>query len=202
MNVGFVEALNTDPTFDCFILHDVDMLPEHERNDYSCPPQGKARHLSWLIDIWDYKFVPYHLRKAHVYTVLLFIRPMYKGYAGGVTAISTKDFVRLNGFSNQFWGWGAEDDDFYRRMVTQNIDLTRKGENDPLAAEYAKYRTLYHKQAKITDERIRTFNKTKGVDNIVWDGINSLKYRKEHVQLKPYYVHVVVQLQSDGDATN
>ena len=55
MNVGFVEALSSDPTFDYIILHDVDMLPEHERNDYSCPHDTMPRQMAYLVDIWDYE---------------------------------------------------------------------------------------------------------------------------------------------------
>ena len=52
MNVGFVEALKMR-AFDCFIFHDVDLLPEDERNVYSCPVQ--PRHMSVAVDIFKYK---------------------------------------------------------------------------------------------------------------------------------------------------
>jgi hypothetical protein len=31
MNIGFVEGLNFD-SFDCFVFHDVDLLPEDDRS--------------------------------------------------------------------------------------------------------------------------------------------------------------------------
>lgn len=52
MNVGFVEALKMKP-FDCFIFHDVDLLPEDDRNLYTCPEQ--PRHMSVAIDKFKYK---------------------------------------------------------------------------------------------------------------------------------------------------
>jgi len=32
MNIGFQEALYLDPDFKCFIFHDIDLLPEDDRN--------------------------------------------------------------------------------------------------------------------------------------------------------------------------
>ena len=42
-NVGFVEAMKAYD-WDCFIFHDVDLLPEDDRNLYTCPDQ--PRHMS------------------------------------------------------------------------------------------------------------------------------------------------------------
>lgn len=41
-NIGFVEALKLD-AFDCFIFHDVDLLPENSANIYKCVNQ--PRHM-------------------------------------------------------------------------------------------------------------------------------------------------------------
>ncbi|KAI4502895.1 hypothetical protein M0802_001939 [Mischocyttarus mexicanus] len=53
MNVGYVEALK-ERTFDCFIFHDVDLLPEDDRNLYTCPEQ--PRHMSVAVDKFRYKY--------------------------------------------------------------------------------------------------------------------------------------------------
>jgi predicted glycosyltransferase involved in capsule biosynthesis len=42
---------------------------------------------------------------------------MYYNYAGGVIAINRENFQRINGYSNSYWGWGNEDDDFSARFV-------------------------------------------------------------------------------------
>jgi beta-1,4-galactosyltransferase 1 len=39
----------------------------------------------------------------------------YVSLVGGVFAISVDQFLQVNGYSNLFWGWGAEDDDMYHR---------------------------------------------------------------------------------------
>lgn len=35
---------------------------------------------------------------------------------GGVIALTPAAYRKINGFSNMFWGWGGEDDDFFQRM--------------------------------------------------------------------------------------
>lgn len=47
-------------------------------------------------------------------------RLRYKGYFGGVTALTRDQFRQVNGFSNTYWGWGGEDDDLRIRWIQQN----------------------------------------------------------------------------------
>lgn len=54
MNVGFNEAKKKFD-FDCFVFHDVDLIPENDRNDYGCP--SSPRHMSAAIDKFEYKYV-------------------------------------------------------------------------------------------------------------------------------------------------
>lgn len=46
---------------------------------------------------------------------LLCCRLPYAGYFGGVSGLSKKQFLKINGFPNEYWGWGGEDDDIYNR---------------------------------------------------------------------------------------
>ena len=70
MNVGFVEAMK-DHNWTCAIFHDVDLLPEDDRNLYSCPDQ--PRHLSVAVDKFKYRLP-------------------YKGIFGGATAVRADQF--------------------------------------------------------------------------------------------------------------
>lgn len=54
-NVGFLEAKKLYD-YDCFVFHDVDLIPEDDRNLYSCPLE--PRHMSVAIDDQGYKYVP------------------------------------------------------------------------------------------------------------------------------------------------
>ena len=55
MNVGYVEALKTKQTFDCFYLHDVDLVPEDDRHSYACPEESRPRQMAVLVSSFDYK---------------------------------------------------------------------------------------------------------------------------------------------------
>lgn len=54
MNVGFTEALKSNE-FDCFIFHDIDLIPLDDRNLYTCPDQ--PRHMSVAVDSLGFKWV-------------------------------------------------------------------------------------------------------------------------------------------------
>ena len=41
--------------------------------------------------------------------------------------------LQANGFSNTFWGWGAEDDDFARRLDENHFKVYSTGCLQPLA---------------------------------------------------------------------
>ncbi len=55
MNIGFLESLRLSASkWDCFIFHDVDLIPEDERNIYSCPEL--PRHMSSAVSTFDYNY--------------------------------------------------------------------------------------------------------------------------------------------------
>ncbi|KAF1744693.1 hypothetical protein MXB_2864, partial [Myxobolus squamalis] len=89
-NVAYKE-INLIDHFDCLVFHDIDTFPMHLLNRYDCPSS------------------PRHLRT-------IYISAPYKSYTGGVTTVSSHQFVSVNGFSNFYWGWGLEDDDLFKRF--------------------------------------------------------------------------------------
>ena len=110
------------------MFHDVDLLPEDDRNLYTCPQQ--PRHMSVAVDKFKYKLP-------------------YKQIFGGVAAIRTDQFKRLNGFSNLFWGWGGEDDDMSKRIHYRKLKIIR------YRAEIARYTMIKHKQQPVNKDRAK-----------------------------------------------
>jgi hypothetical protein len=89
MNIGFVESLKDSNNYwECFALHDVDAIPENERNMYSCPFDN-PRHMAVQRSTRNYEL-------------------KYETYFGGVTLMTKEQFKKCNGFSNLYFGWGME----------------------------------------------------------------------------------------------
>lgn len=70
MNIAFVQALKSDPTLGCFVFHDVDLIPEDDRNMYSCPEQ--PRHMSVAIDEMNYQYLITSSHSNENFLILLF----------------------------------------------------------------------------------------------------------------------------------
>ena len=113
LNVGYKHAL--DKGCDYFVFHDVDMLPEDVDYSYTDKPLHLATHL-----------------QEHDYETTFF------DYFGGVTMFNKEDFELINGFSNEYWGWGFEDDDLLIRCLDSNLELDKNqietGGSDELQA--------------------------------------------------------------------
>ena len=44
LNIGFLEALKEEPTYNCFMFHDVDLILESNQTPYAC--SAMPMHLS------------------------------------------------------------------------------------------------------------------------------------------------------------
>ena len=98
LNVGYKYACDNE--CDYFVFHDVDMLPEDVDYSYTDKPIHLATHL-----------------QEHDYETTFY------DYFGGVTMFNKEDFHHINGFSNEYWGWGFEDDDLLIRCLESDLEL-------------------------------------------------------------------------------
>lgn len=162
-NIGAVTALKYG--FPCLILHDVDLMPMRVGNIYACTKQ--PRHMCSSLDIFRFNLP-------------------YNGLFGGASAVDADTFKLVNGMSNNFNGWGGEDDDFYNRIITRNIKICRF---DP---KYSSYTMLKHKKEPPNEGRVALLLSGKERFNI--DGINSLKFIEKDIQLLEFYTLVVVEI--------
>lgn len=166
MNAGVREAFR-DADFHCFVFHDVDLIPEDDRNMYSCPPS--PRHMSVAIDKFNYT-LPYQM------------------LVGGVFAIKREHFLKVNGFSNLYWGWGGEDDDMAYRIKHKNLKIIRP------PASVARYTMIKHIHRPESPNNIRM-----ALVRMAWyrmnrDGLSTAKYRVVKRQDLPLYTHLLVDI--------
>uniref|UniRef100_A0A914V7I7 Galactosyltransferase C-terminal domain-containing protein n=1 Tax=Plectus sambesii TaxID=2011161 RepID=A0A914V7I7_9BILA len=151
---------------DCYFFHDVDTIPESGILTYCCSPNSVIHYAS--------------ARSTREFTM------GYEGYFGGVVAATASQFRRANGFSNGFWGWGAEDDEFRERVLASGQRISRI----PLAE--GRYLVFDHSRDKSNyNERLK---KVKEVSK-VWkqDGLNSAKYSVDAILDKTYYTEIQVR---------
>jgi len=79
--------------------HDVDMLA-HEDADYSYPEETPI-HISTKLSKYNYGLG-------------------YDQYFGGVVLFNKEQAYRTNGYSNDYWDWGQEDDDLFYRCFFED----------------------------------------------------------------------------------
>lgn len=103
LNIGFLYAKKLK--CDYVVFHDVDMVP---------------------IDVdYSYSDTPIQLANNFISTNG-FNRLLFDDYFGGVTMFTMEDFENINGYSNEYWGWGYEDNDLLFRCRQQNLPLDIK----------------------------------------------------------------------------
>ncbi|KAK3786623.1 hypothetical protein RRG08_027581 [Elysia crispata] len=154
INVGFLE---TRHNCDYIAMHDVDLLPLNEELRYDFPENG-----------------PYHLAAPHLHPLY-----HYKTFVGGILLLRSKDFEKLNGLSNKYWGWGREDDEFFVRMKKAKLKLSRPGN---LTSGIKTFKHIHDKKKrrrdydKFFDQR----EKTKRLDKQT--GLHSLNYKVDSIR--------------------
>ncbi|KAM4016585.1 beta-1,4-galactosyltransferase 3-like isoform 1-T3 [Anomaloglossus baeobatrachus] len=170
LNVGFKEAMK-DEDWDCMFFHDVDLIPEDDRNLYTCDKFPK--HASIAMDKFGYKLP-------------------YKTYFGGVSALTPEQYMKMNGFPNTYWGWGGEDDDIAVRVALSGMLISRP------AVRHGRYKMIKHGHDKGNEQNPKRFNllaKTRRT----WkqDGMNSLQYTLISKELMPLYTNITVDIGKD-----
>jgi predicted glycosyltransferase involved in capsule biosynthesis len=154
-NIGF-ELYQKECDYIC--IHDVDIIGQNF--DYSYEPV--VTHLSARWEFRDYQ-------------------EFYSRCLGGVVLFPKEDFIKINGFSNEYWGWGAEDDDLRLRCDIKNLEVQRK---------QGRFHSLPHKKIEMKDRpqksagyidnvqrlsKFRSQNYNQQLQTLQNDGLNNVK---------------------------
>jgi hypothetical protein len=90
-----------DDGCDYIVWHDIDMVPEDDSCDYSYP-EGNPQHIAVRISQSEYQL-------------------KYQEYFGGAILFTKEQIEATNGYSNDYWDWGMEDDDLFWRCVKEGL---------------------------------------------------------------------------------
>ncbi|RNA39128.1 beta-1-4-N-acetylgalactosaminyltransferase bre-4 [Brachionus plicatilis] len=174
INSAVKHLIESKENADCIVIHDVDLVPSAggnklgERGDYRC------------------RKMPWHLSRK-VFNLKMNHERIYNQFlTGGILSLRMDHFVRVNGFSNEYFGWGAEDDDFQIRMFNTKLCILR-----PDLGEKASFMMLPHDSSKASNSRFSYLSnalsrqKEDGLSNIIHLAeIKSLKYFKSFTHLQ------------------
>ncbi|XP_060113117.1 beta-1,4-galactosyltransferase 3 [Heteronotia binoei] len=168
LNVGVKEALK-DEEWDCLFLHDVDLIPENDHNLYTCDPWS-PKHVSVAMNKFGYSLP-------------------YSQYFGGVSALTPDQYLKINGFPNEYWGWGGEDDDIATRVRLAGMKISRP----PVSVGH--YKMVKHKGDKGNEENPHRFDLLIRTHR-AWtqDGMNSLSYSLLSKELLPLYTNITADI--------
>ena len=103
-NVGIKEIIRQAPQTKCVILHDVDLVPNTTQIHIPYGTCDYPIQLGSALETWDWSYP-------------------YPTYCGGITSLSLAHWQLINGLSNDYTGWGGEDDDLYHRMRINGLLL-------------------------------------------------------------------------------
>lgn len=159
INCGYLEFKKE---FDYFAAHDCDMIPEATGYYSYCE---NPCHLATMASQFDYKMP-------------------YPRYFGGVTLLPNDKFEKINGFSNEYWGYGAEDDCLRRKFEAMNITIQSRE---------CRFTSLPHPKNADHDLRMKNFARLK--QPIIWgDGLTSCHYEVVHCEDFENYTLLQVKL--------
>ncbi|XP_030036907.1 beta-1,4-galactosyltransferase 4 isoform X2 [Manduca sexta] len=159
LNAGFTEVhrrRNYDTRFPCVIIHEPYIVPMNTRNLYRCTRYPKQLAVS--VD-----------------------RPHKKPYIpkfGGAFAISTEQFIGINGFSNTYWGSDGDYEDIYNR--------SERG--------IGKYTTI--KNFELPVVRSSSVAKTLAPLHLI-DGLTTLSYTVNNYEMKYVFTYLNISLEVD-----
>ena len=95
-NIGFLEALKENKNYNRILFNDVDNYP------------------------LDKNLINYNTKVDKVNHFF-----GNKKWLGGFFMINKSIFQKVNGYSNNFWGWGGEDQDLQNRLKFNNVNIDR-----------------------------------------------------------------------------
>lgn len=160
LNIGF-EISRREFFSNVFIFHDVDLLPSSDLvQEYFKIPSDNPIHIA---RVWSrYNKNP--------------------RYFGGIVSFSEEMYVRINGFPNNFWGWGGEDDEMYNRVQEVGLSPIAPNHGDIVDMENMQLDTKLLFLKSHSHWKCMNKNEVLKEHEETWkqNGISNLKFKELH----------------------
>jgi hypothetical protein len=174
INVGLAYAASTT---DYYCIHDVDAIPVVA--NYRCPSQPLRLVTRLLSTDRAVNVCPSHY------------------FSGAISVLKEQAFA-VNGFSNEYWGWGKEDDEFLFRLQLAGFlccfdslgayhDLP-----NPTAQQVARPRL--RRPPHVRRNRARRSRMMRGLLTAAEDGLSTLGYELLGREAHPQYEKIRVRI--------
>lgn len=158
INAGFKEF---NKEFDYFVIHDVDAIPEKVNYSYAIYPC----HLGTEVEKFGYTLP-------------------YPRFFGSVILMPNGHFEVINGYDNDYFFWGAEDDALRKRIEAYNI---------PIKSRQCRFKSLPHDSNIDHEKRMINFERMKQPVDFS-NGLSSCKYEVIHCEDMEDYTLLQVKL--------
>ena len=163
LNIGIKIAMENK--YRILITHDVDLLPNDNILNYYITKFKYPVHIAWQ---WKTKYT-------------------FNEYFGGIVSITPRIAKKINGYPNDFWGWGGEDDSFYNRVqeTIGKIGRPMVGDIEDIEHEGPSKQTIN------IQKKENILNDLKNWKN---NGLNNINYKIIHTEKDNHYEKITVEL--------
>jgi hypothetical protein len=154
-NIGF-DLTKEESDYSCF--HDIDHIPVADSADYSY--LENVAKLASRVSQFNFAKRP-------------------KNELAGVILFNNDKFVEVNGFSNEYWGWGVEDNDLGVRCERKGIEIEER-QGLYLSLSHKTEGDTYHRgtESEQTKKNRNIFREVSKDDAILFSsGLSDLQYK-------------------------
>jgi hypothetical protein len=147
MNAGYDIATKAKCNY--FILHDADLLADETAIKYYQTYPTQPIHIA---NVWTEKYT-------------------YENFIGGIISINKADYKTINGFPNNYWGWGGEDDEMMKRIQISKLQILK-----PITGSITEIKHGWNEENAIPKNEK---NQLKRNHEATWktNGLSNLKYK-------------------------
>ena len=186
-NIGF-EIAQKENKYDNYIFSDIDTIPDYDLMNYMLDQFDSPLSLAC-------RGTRYSSKNENI----------KKPFLGALIQFTADIFTKINGYPNNFWGWGGEDDSFFNRLFCNNIKNVYYPKEGSIIdfEENEKMTFINNIKAKYNAE-IKDMLKYEKLytDLKLWNknGINNLNYKVlEKNEINPNTIQIKVDLLKEID---